>query len=184
MMSFSNLYKTGLLILFSTTLIACGGSGDESSNNGPLPDKITIRASTDYSLHSEGAFYEVHVKKGETFTLDTLANVSPYHPDIQFTYSWNRSVYEKSLTELYFENGSMNAAMATVESELSFSSEASITETAIWDITETGYISYSIKVGAVGYYTPYTPMTSVTQLPSSSRNLIYIRVYISDPEII
>lgn len=180
-MCFSDLYKTGLLILFTTSLIACGG-GDGDSNNGPLPDEITIRASTDYPLHSEGAFYEVHVKKGETYTLDTFVNISPYHPDIEPTYSWNRSVYEKSLTELYFENGSMNAALATVDSELNFSYEASVTETATWDITETGYISYSIKVGASGYYIPYTPMTSVTQLPSSSRNLIYIRVYISDSE--
>ncbi len=163
----------GLILALS----ACGGGSD----NGPMPDEIRINATTEYSLHEGGAFYEVHIKKGEEFNLDIAASFSPYHPDVQLTYDWTKAVYEKSLPELMAENdNNLFTVLAIVDADVDFKEGETITELADWDLTATGYVQYSIKIGAEGYYMEYIPMTSVSQAPSASKNHLFVRVYLDN----
>jgi hypothetical protein len=143
----------------SALLTACGGGSGDSGKN-PLPEDVTLSVSLpeDFNVHP-----------GEVFSISAVGKVTPYHPDIELTYTWSKTVYPKPYDELLRDHGgSVESMLHALDDELDFY-EGQTLEDVAPTLDDGAYVQYQVKISAEGYTADYASTgDEASLLPTSA----------------
>jgi len=154
-----------IVLLIAIGLTGCGGS----DSSEPRPDRI------DLSVELPEDF---QVQKGTEFSVEAMGAFTPFHPDVELTYSWTKIVYFKPLDELLADfGGDFQAAVLSLESDLDFSDQQTISDIAP-EIEPGGYVQYRVSIGAVGYQFDSSSVNPFSLEPDSNNFSDVINVFV------
>lgn len=165
-----------LFILFVFALAACGGGGGSSSDGGSQssakPETITVSISLPESFEAQA---------GESFSIESQGTFSPYHPDVQLTYKWTKTIFYKSLGELIADfGGDVASAIWSLTTDSDFSTSQTLSDFAP-NLDPGGYVQYTVEIGAEGYQFDLSSIdTGNTLYPVASSYTAFIKVYVVD----
>lgn len=158
------------ILLLCLLISSCEGGG---SSGGSKPESIAV------SVELPNDFT---VSAGEEYTIDAFGEFSPFHPDVELTYRWTKSIYFQPLEQLIEDNGGVfdESLLQSIETDTDFSRSPSVTDVSM-SLGEGGYIQYSVQIGAAGYTFDLSELDSGNHLfPFTSRYTDFIRVYVVD----
>ncbi len=92
------------------------------------------------------------VRAGEEYEIEAFGEFSPFHPDVELTYHWTKSIYFHPLEQLIADNGGVfdESLLSSIETDINFSRSQTISDMSS-ALGEGGYIQYSVQIGAVVY---------------------------------
>lgn len=162
--------KKTLVISFLLILICGCTSGNESNSGEPLPDSITLSVSLPE---------DITVGPAERFSIEAIGEFSPYHPDIQLTYTWSKIIFPKAFNEILNDfGGDAFEAIGSLDAENDFAHGKVLSDISP-TLYEGGFVQYEVEIGARGYAIDYLNLPQRNSLlPTSALFKAYINVYV------
>lgn len=155
-----------IVVMASLFQLGCGGGSSEADN---LPENLTVSVSLPENFE---------VTPGEEFEIEANGSSIPYHPSVELTYRWTKTIYFKPFAEIVADHGgSVFRALGSLETEVDFSTESKIKEISP-SLYPGGYVQYNVRIGAKGYIFDTSSFDSSSLNPTLSAYSDNIQVFV------
>jgi len=166
-----NLLKVVALLIVPLGLLGCGGGSGDSEDFGPIPEQIEVSVSAPDDFDAQ---------RGEEFSIGAIGEFTPFHPDIELTYSWSRLVFPKPFEEVLADfDGDALMAVLSLEGDSNFSTSRVIDD-FMPELEAGGFVQYTVVIGAEGFQFDTSNVNPNSLTPTVSRFSDVVRVFVAE----